>query len=88
MGDWKKAIEALGKANEFEFGGGSCGWFFLAMAHWQLGSNAEARQWYDKAVERMDKNAAGNQELRRFRAEADELLRVNETSNDELKAND
>ena len=43
------------------------------MAHWQLGHKDEARQWYDKAVEWMKNNPADD-ELTRFRAEADELL--------------
>ena len=31
-------------------------WFFLAMAHWQLGEKDKAREWYDQAVQWMDKN--------------------------------
>ncbi|NQT37336.1 MAG: tetratricopeptide repeat protein [Planctomycetes bacterium] len=54
-GDWKGAIEALEKANELRFGGHAEDWFFLAMAHWQLGNKTEARQWYDKAAEWMGK---------------------------------
>ena len=30
-------------------------WFFLAMSHWQLGEQDEARQCYDRAVEWMEK---------------------------------
>ena len=48
--------------------------FFLAMAHRQLGSKEDARKWYDQAVEWMDKNQPKNEELRRFRTEAEELL--------------
>ena len=44
------------------------------MARWKLGDKAEARRWYDKGVEWMDKNQPENKELRRFRAEASELL--------------
>ena len=46
------------------------------MANWQLGKKEEARKWYDKAVEWMEKNQPKNEELRRFRAEAAELLRI------------
>ena len=31
-------------------------WFFLAMARWQLGEKDKAREWYDRAVQWMDKN--------------------------------
>ena len=50
------------------------------MAHWQLGDQDDARSWYDKAVERMekwmDKNKPQDEKLRRFRAEAEELLGI------------
>jgi hypothetical protein len=53
------------------------------MAEWQLGNKDEAREWYENAVEWMEKNAADNKELIRFRAEAAELLGVKEkTQND------
>jgi hypothetical protein len=57
-------------------GGTSGQWFALAMAHWQLGDNAEARRWYDRAVEWMDKNYPTSEVFTRFRAEAAELLGV------------
>ena len=53
-------------------------WFFLAMAHWKLGNKDEARAWYDRAVQWMDKNQPKNEELGRFQAEASELLGLNE----------
>jgi tetratricopeptide (TPR) repeat protein len=77
-GDWKAAIAALEKERELEKGSNSFNEFFLAMAHWQLGEKEEARQWCEKAVEWMDKNDPKNEELRRFRTEAEVLLRVNE----------
>ena len=45
-------------------------WFYLAMAHWQLGDRAQARTWYDKAVDWMDKNETTDEDLKRVRAEA------------------
>ena len=57
-------------------GGDALERFFLAMAHWQLGKKDEARQWYDKAVKRMNKNEPGNEDIRRFRIEAAELLGI------------
>ena len=77
-GDWKAAIEALTKSMELRNGGDSFDWFFLAMAHWQLGDKPQARSWYDKAVAWMEKNQPKNEELIRFRAEAAALLGVNE----------
>lgn len=57
--------------------GGDAGqWFFLAMAHQQLGEKQQAREWYDRATEWMDKNEPKNEELRCFRAEAFELLKL------------
>ncbi len=113
-GNCDDAIAALGKSIELGSGGNSFDFFFLAMAHWQLGSSGarcqgagvrdgneeadgpadkqddaaaqeaarhkqEARQWYDKAVEWMEKNKPDDQELLRFRAEAEELLGISET---------
>ena len=73
-GQWQAAIESLEKAVALREGGDAFNWYFLAMAHWQLGNKDEARKWYDKAVEWMDKNAATNPELVRFRVEASELV--------------
>ena len=53
-------------------------WFFLAMAHWQLSEKDKAREFYDRAVQWMDKNQPTNEELLRFRAEAAEQLGVKE----------
>jgi hypothetical protein len=57
--------------------GDAAQWFFLAMAHWQLDEKDKARKWFDQAVEWMDKNQPKNEELRRFRAEAAELMKIN-----------
>jgi superkiller protein 3 len=75
-GHWKDAVAALEKSMELRNGGDAFDWFFLAMAHWQLGAKDEAHKWYDKAVEWMDKNAKDNDELRRFRSEAEEVLEI------------
>jgi hypothetical protein len=80
-GNWKDAVAALDKSMELRNGGDSFDWFFLAMAHWQLGHKEEARKWFDKAVERMEKNRPSDEELRRFRAEAAELLGVKDKKN-------
>ncbi len=80
-GEWKDAIDALKKSEEllkgemFSFDA-----FFLAMAHWQLDEKDEARKWYDQAVEWMEKNKPQGDELKRFRAEATELLGLKQES--------
>jgi tetratricopeptide (TPR) repeat protein len=74
-GDWKAARTALHKSMDLRQGGDAFDWFFLTMAHWQQGESDEARKWFDQAVAWMDKNQPENEELRRFRAEAEELLK-------------
>ncbi len=79
-GDWNAAVAALEKSHDLLGGKGlSFNAFFLAMAQWHLGNKDEARQWYGRAVAWMDKNAAQKEELRRFRAEASELLGIAKT---------
>ena len=66
---WKAAVEVLSESIELGEGGNAYDWiFFLAMAHWQLGDRVQARTWYDKAVDWMDKNRPQDDELKRFRA--------------------
>jgi serine/threonine protein kinase/WD40 repeat protein len=72
-GAWSSAREALEKATRDE-GGNSWDWFFLAMTHGRLGEPHEARRYYEQAVRWMEKNRPQNEELRRFRAEAEALL--------------
>ena len=76
--DWKAAIHALKRSMDLRKGGDGTDWFFLAMAHWQLGDKPQARSWYEKAIPWMEKNQPKNEELIRFRAEAAALLGVNE----------
>jgi serine/threonine protein kinase len=73
-GNWKEAAAALEKSMEFRQGGDGFDWFFLAMAHWQLGDKELACKWYAPAVLWMEKYAPGDGELRRFRDEAAALL--------------
>ncbi len=74
-GDCKGAVEALKKSLQLQ-GDNSWDFFFLAMAHRQLGDRGDARLWYDKAVEWMEKNQPKNEELRRFRAQAEQLMEI------------
>ncbi len=73
-GGFPAAIQALEKSMELAKGGDSLDWFFLAMAHRQLGQEEEARKWYDRAVEWMRKHKPDDDELRRFRSEAEALI--------------
>jgi tetratricopeptide (TPR) repeat protein len=53
--------------------------FILATAYFKLGNKDEARAWYGKAVEWMNKSQPKNEELLRFRAQAAELLDITES---------
>jgi tetratricopeptide (TPR) repeat protein len=75
-GDWQPALEALMKAEALQPVRSASTWFFLAMTHWQRGDKEQARQWYDKAVQWMDKNMTEDEELHRFRTEAASLLGI------------
>jgi hypothetical protein len=74
VGNWKQAIAALTRSMELRKGGDSFDWAFLAMAHWRNDEPDAARRWYDRAARWMEQNQPQNEELRRFRAEAVELL--------------
>jgi len=74
-GDWRGAIAAM--ENSIALGGqNSHDGFFLAMSHWQLDEREQARRWYDQAVQWMEKNKPNDGDLRRFRAEAAEVLGI------------
>jgi serine/threonine protein kinase/tetratricopeptide (TPR) repeat protein len=81
LGKWKDSITALSKSVRLG-GGDSNDWFFLAMAHWQLGQKEEARKFFSQAVHWMEKNRpARDSELGRFRAEAAALLGIEDKPN-------
>jgi hypothetical protein len=44
------------------------------MAHRRLGEGEKAQSWFHRAAEWMDKHQPHNDELKRFRAEAKEVL--------------
>jgi serine/threonine protein kinase/tetratricopeptide (TPR) repeat protein len=74
-GQWTEAITALEKSVQLG-SHGTPNWFFLAMAHWQLGHKDKAVAYFEKAVAGMDQQQTQKEELRRFRAEAAELLGI------------
>ena len=73
-GNSAAAIEALTKSIKLAQGRPSADFFFMAMAHWQLGHKDQAVDYYHKAVQWMEKHQPKDEELLRFRAEAATLL--------------
>jgi tetratricopeptide (TPR) repeat protein len=80
-GDWTAAITALEKSVELGKGGYWFDWFFLAMAHSQLGHKEEASKWYDQAAawqekekDELTRNKAMAAQYRRYHTEAAEVL--------------
>jgi serine/threonine protein kinase len=71
---WIEAQTALSRSMSLRSGGDPFDWFFLAMAHWQLGEREEARKRYQQAIDWMAKSRTKDEELRRFKAEAAELF--------------
>jgi eukaryotic-like serine/threonine-protein kinase len=51
-------------------------WLVLAMANWKLDRKDEARKLYDRAVDWIVKTKPKEEEIRRFRAEAAELMGI------------
>jgi uncharacterized protein HemY len=73
-GDWRGCIDALEKSMDLTSGGDGSDWLFLAMAHARLENGNEARAWYDKAIAWIEEHRPDDEELGRFREEAEELL--------------
>jgi serine/threonine protein kinase/Tfp pilus assembly protein PilF len=73
-GDDKATITELERAMSLREGGNSFDWFFLAMAHSRQGDRDQAQTWFDRAVQWMDKHRPRDDDLRRFRAEAEAML--------------
>jgi serine/threonine protein kinase len=73
---WQESIDALQKSQELRKGGASVAWFFLAMAQWELGARDEARRSYDRAVKSMNQHKPDDEEVRRFRAEAEKRIGI------------
>jgi tetratricopeptide (TPR) repeat protein len=74
--DWPAAVRSLSKAEEILKETPINAAFFLAKAHWHLGKQRLARQYYDAACQYMEANQAASEEPRRFRAEAAALLGI------------
>jgi Flp pilus assembly protein TadD len=77
-GDAKGAALALEKADQMQKGGDLAHRFFLAMAYWQTGEKDKARRAYEQGIQWMEKHRPNDEEFRRFRAEAGELLQIDD----------
>jgi protein O-mannosyl-transferase len=77
--NWQEAIEWLNQSASANGGGNAFDWFFLAMAHKQMGHDREARKCYDDAIDWMEKHAPRDEELQRFRNEAEQLLGIEQS---------
>jgi uncharacterized protein HemY len=72
-GDWIAAIDALTWAAELRGGDDACDWLFLAMCHAQRGQLEMAQAYYARAA-RLIQEQPTNDELCRFRMEAEKVL--------------
>jgi len=77
--DYPTAIGALHRSIQLSNGGSAHDFFFLGMAQWKLAERDKARAWYEKGVAWMDANSPKDEELIRFRAEAEWLLDLPQT---------
>jgi tetratricopeptide (TPR) repeat protein/tRNA A-37 threonylcarbamoyl transferase component Bud32 len=73
-GDYPGAIEVL-KKDAFK-PNATCRDFFLAMAHWQRGNAAEAKETYQKAAKWLKTHEDAQMTFGRFQREAAELLGI------------
>jgi serine/threonine protein kinase len=74
-GDWTSAAEALKRAVELDPGDRYAP-LFLAMTHWRQGNRDQARSQYEKAARTIEERYSAEMQVRRFRAEAAELLGI------------
>ncbi len=74
-GNWQDSVDAFRQADVLIGGDGDRQHrFFLAMAHWQLGNQAQAHEAYEQAIAWLSENNINDGEQIRFRDEAESLL--------------
>ena len=73
-GDYQDAIKWLDDSMQSSNGGNARDEFFLAMAHERLGNHSQAKEYYNQAVKWMEEYTPKDEELLRFRREAQELV--------------
>jgi tetratricopeptide (TPR) repeat protein len=69
-GEWEDAKAALMRSMALRRNADSFDWFFLSLVELKMGKAAEARRWYDQAVEWFSQSSPQNEELYRFQVEA------------------
>jgi eukaryotic-like serine/threonine-protein kinase len=79
-GDWKATVAALEKSVTLSVGADPLDLLYLAMAHFQLGHRDEARRQYDLAVAAIDNRPGAERWVRRLRAEAAALLKIEDAT--------
>ena len=75
-GDWRGAIAAIERATELDAGVRAADWFVLAMAHVRQGDQEQARRFYQRAMDRMEKRLPRDAVLDHLRQEAAGLLGI------------
>jgi serine/threonine protein kinase/Tfp pilus assembly protein PilF len=73
-GQWDRARSALEKSMELREGGDPNDWFFLAMTCTRQGDTGRGRAWLEKASRWMRQHGRQDENLTRYRAEAEALL--------------
>jgi tetratricopeptide (TPR) repeat protein len=75
-GNWKDAAVAIEKSMTLRNGGDGVDLFFMAMIRHQLNDTEMARKWLDKAFAWSKTHGPKNEELVRYRVEAEELMGI------------
>jgi tetratricopeptide (TPR) repeat protein len=74
-GDHTAAVGSIEVATKLGHGGDEFDWLILAMAHWNKQNKAEARQWFERARQRVDaRRLVSDSALRLLWREANELI--------------
>jgi tetratricopeptide (TPR) repeat protein len=77
-GDWGQAIQDLEKSMSLGLVHDATDMLYMAMAHWRLGREPDALQWYGKALRRIEEDEEPDEKLGLLRVEAARLLGIEE----------
>ncbi len=77
LGEWQAVADGLAKLVR-SGGDDVSSMFYLAIAHWQLGNKAQARDWYERAMKVPVHPLVVNGEIYRLEMEATKLLGIEE----------
>jgi tetratricopeptide (TPR) repeat protein len=78
-GDWTGCIEVLGHSMRLRGGGKPDDWLYLAMAQQKLGDFDKAREWYERSAKWIASQHEVDEELMRFKLEAEQELGLKST---------